>query len=50
MKNHFSQADKIQDILTRGVEEVIDKAHLEGLLKSKVVAYIIYKREIIEEI
>ena len=27
--------DKIQELLTRGVEEVIDKTHLETLLKSK---------------
>lgn len=35
MKNNLSDSNKIVELLNRGVEEIIDRAHLETKLKSK---------------
>lgn len=34
MKNNLSKLNKIEELLSRGVEEIIDKPHLENKLKS----------------
>src|SRR4030042_6706069 len=34
MKNNLPKLNKIEELLSRGVEEIIDKSHLENKLKS----------------
>ena len=36
--------EQIEELLNRGVEEVIDKAHLESLLKSKKKTPITFRK------